>query len=61
MMLPTDLALLRDASFKRYVVDFAEDQNLWFGEFAKAWTRLQDPGPHLKALLVGYRSPVVQS
>ena len=58
--MPSDLALIRDPSFKRYVVDFAEDQNLWFGEFAKAWTRLQDQEKRF-FLCVPCRSPAVPS
>lgn len=44
MMLPSDMALLKDPSLKRYVLEFAEDENLWFSEFGKAWIRLQEAG-----------------
>jgi len=44
MMLPTDMALLNDPLLKRYVLEFAEDENLWFSEFSKAWIRLQESG-----------------
>ena len=44
MMMPSDMALLKDPALKRYVLEFAEDENLWFSEFGKAWIRLQEAG-----------------
>ncbi|CAK9071320.1 unnamed protein product [Durusdinium trenchii] len=44
MMLHTDMALIKDPAFKWHVQQFAEDENLWFSEFGKAWVRLQELG-----------------
>ncbi|CAE7791318.1 APX3 [Symbiodinium sp. CCMP2456] len=44
MMLTTDMALVNDPDFKRYVIQFADDQKSWFSEFDKAWVRLQELG-----------------
>ncbi|CAE7743118.1 APX3, partial [Symbiodinium microadriaticum] len=35
MMLTTDMALVNDPDFKRYVIQFADDQKSWFSEFDK--------------------------
>lgn len=40
MMLPTDLALIRDAKFRPYVEAYAKDQDLFFDDFAKAFSKL---------------------
>eukprot|EP00913_Durusdinium_trenchii_P034493 g32269.t1 len=44
LMLHTDMALIKDPAFKWHVQQFAEDENLWFSEFGKAWVRLQELG-----------------
>lgn len=40
MMLPADLALLKDPSFKQWVVAYAEDQDRFFDDFAAAFSKL---------------------
>jgi len=40
MMLPTDIALIQDTEFKKFVVIFAKDQNVWFTDFANAFGKL---------------------
>jgi cytochrome c peroxidase len=44
MMLPTDLALIKDAKLKPWVEKYAADEKLFFSDFAKAWTKLQENG-----------------
>ena len=40
MMLPSDLVLIEDASFKQYVDVYAKDQKKFFADFADAFSRL---------------------
>jgi len=40
MMLPTDIALIEDSSFKRYVELYAKDEKLFFRDFASAYGKL---------------------
>lgn len=40
MMLPTDMALLWDKGFKKHVVEYAKDEELFFRDFARAFSRL---------------------
>jgi len=40
MMLPTDLALVTDAKFKPFVEAYAKDQELFFKDFASAFSKL---------------------
>lgn len=42
MMLPTDLALIEDPAFKRYVEAYARDENVFFHDFAKAFQKLME-------------------
>ena len=44
MMLPTDMALSQDKSFKKYVEQYAKDQDLFFKDFAGAVTKLFELG-----------------
>ncbi|KAJ3406409.1 hypothetical protein CcCBS67573_g01073 [Chytriomyces confervae] len=44
MMLPTDMALLWDPHFKKYVQVYARDQDLFFADFADAFGRLLELG-----------------
>ncbi|KAJ3343584.1 L-ascorbate peroxidase 3 [Gonapodya sp. JEL0774] len=44
MMLPSDLALLADPVFKKYVVAYARDEKLFFDDFAKSFSKLLDLG-----------------
>ena len=40
MMLPTDIALKTDESFKKWVVKYAADEKAFFADFAKAYGKL---------------------
>jgi len=40
MMLPSDIALINDPKFKKYVEAYAKDQNLFFNDFANAFGKL---------------------
>lgn len=44
MMLPADLSLVQDPAFKKYVQLYAKDEQLFFKDFAAAWTRLIELG-----------------
>ena len=44
MMLPTDLVLIQDDSFKKYVSMYAKDQALFFDDFSKAFNKLEELG-----------------
>ncbi|TFK53622.1 heme peroxidase [Heliocybe sulcata] len=44
MMLPTDYVLTQDKSFKKYAKAYADDQDLWFKDFAKVFSRLLELG-----------------
>jgi cytochrome c peroxidase len=44
MMLPADLAMIRDPKFRRYVEAYAEDEQLFFKDFAKAFEKLMELG-----------------
>ncbi|ODV89151.1 hypothetical protein CANCADRAFT_32495 [Tortispora caseinolytica NRRL Y-17796] len=44
MMLPTDLSLIRDPTFKTWVEKFAEDKDLFFEHFAEAFAKLLELG-----------------
>ena len=50
MMLPTDLALIKDSKFKKYVDIYAKDQATFFADFSKAFKKLEELGTaNLKA------------
>ena len=44
MMLPTDLALVKDDSFKKYVEVYAKDQATFFADFSAAFRKLEELG-----------------
>jgi len=44
MMLPADLALLKDAEFKKYVDLYAKDEATFFKDFAAAFSKLLELG-----------------
>lgn len=48
MMLPTDMALLEDPEFKKWVEIYAKDEARFKKDFGKAWKKLQENG--VKAL-----------
>lgn len=48
MMLPTDMALKEDSSFLKYVKMYAKDQDLFFADFSKAFTKLLENGIDFK-------------
>eukprot|EP00915_Cephaloidophora_sp_WS-2016_P000172 GHVH01000263.1.p1 GENE.GHVH01000263.1~~GHVH01000263.1.p1 ORF type:complete len:227 (+),score=26.91 GHVH01000263.1:239-919(+) len=40
MMLPSDMALIDDIEFRHWVEKYAENQSMFFEDFASAWARL---------------------
>lgn len=44
MMLPSDLALLEDPVFSKYVKVYAKDEAAFFADFSDAWRRLMELG-----------------
>ncbi|GJJ06430.1 hypothetical protein Clacol_000622 [Clathrus columnatus] len=44
MMLPADYALVEDKSFKSYVKKYADDENVFFSDFSKAFSKLLELG-----------------
>jgi cytochrome c peroxidase len=48
MMLPSDLALLSDRSFRKYVDMYAKDEQLFFKDFAAAFQKLEELGVPFK-------------
>ena len=44
MMLPSDIALIEDPEFKKYVEMYAKDEDLFFKHFAKAFSKLLELG-----------------
>ncbi|UIZ22874.1 hypothetical protein KXD40_003783 [Peronospora effusa] len=44
MMLPSDIVLIQDPEFKKYVEIYAKDENLWFKDFTKAFVKLTENG-----------------
>ncbi|KAH3681807.1 hypothetical protein WICPIJ_007246 [Wickerhamomyces pijperi] len=48
MMLPTDMALVQDASMKKLVVEYAKDQEKFFKDFAPAFKKLLELGIDFK-------------
>jgi len=47
MMLPSDIVLIEDPVFAAYVKGYAEDQDLFFGDFARAFSKLLELGTDL--------------
>ena len=44
MMLPSDLVLIQDAGFKKYVELYAKDKKLFYADFAQAFQTLEELG-----------------
>lgn len=44
MMLPSDLALIQDPAFKKYVDIYAKDETVFFNDFAVAFSKLLELG-----------------
>ncbi|PGH27983.1 cytochrome c peroxidase, mitochondrial [Polytolypa hystricis UAMH7299] len=44
MMLPTDIALIKDKEFKKHVVRYAKDSDAFFQEFSDAFVKLLELG-----------------
>mmetsp|Transcript_9718 Transcript_9718/g.31263 ORF Transcript_9718/g.31263 Transcript_9718/m.31263 type:complete len:268 (+) Transcript_9718:54-857(+) len=44
MMLPSDIALLQDKTFRQYVVTYSKDNQLFFTDFAAAFQKLEELG-----------------
>jgi len=44
MMLPTDMALIEDPSFRKYVEVYAKDQSKFFHDFSTAFNKLMELG-----------------
>ncbi|KAI9293027.1 heme peroxidase [Neoconidiobolus thromboides FSU 785] len=44
MMLPADLSLIKDSTFRKYVELYAKDENKFFDAFSKAYSRLLELG-----------------
>ena len=44
MMLPSDIALIEDADFKKYVDVYAKSQKVFFEDFAAAFEKLETLG-----------------
>ena len=44
MMLPTDMVLIWDPAFKKWVDAYAKDEDRFFADFAKAFTKLTELG-----------------
>lgn len=43
-MLPSDLALIEDMGFKKYVDIYAKDQKRFFADFSAAFQKLEELG-----------------
>jgi cytochrome c peroxidase len=44
MMLPADIALVQDLEFRKYVELYAKDEQLFFKDFAAAFSKLMELG-----------------
>lgn len=44
MMLPTDMALVKDKEFKKHVDRYAKDSDVFFTEFSDAFVKLLELG-----------------
>eukprot|EP01098_Paradermamoeba_levis_P010312 TRINITY_DN4333_c0_g1_i2.p1 TRINITY_DN4333_c0_g1~~TRINITY_DN4333_c0_g1_i2.p1 ORF type:complete len:353 (-),score=95.71 TRINITY_DN4333_c0_g1_i2:318-1376(-) len=44
MMLPTDIALIEDPAFRKYVEVYAKDEKAWYNDFASAYAKLLSLG-----------------
>lgn len=48
MMLPSDMALVQDKSFRKYVDKYAKDQDAFFNDFGAVITKLFELGVPFK-------------
>lgn len=48
MMLPTDMALIKDKAFRKHVEAYAKDNELFFKDFADVFARLLELGVPFK-------------
>lgn len=55
MMLPSDMALLWDKEFRKVVMEYSKDEEMWFKDFAKAFQKLEENG--VKAFEVTSNAP----
>ncbi|KAJ3235041.1 hypothetical protein HDU81_000859 [Chytriomyces hyalinus] len=44
IMLPSDMALIEDPTFAQYVRQYAQDEEVFFNDFASAWEKLSELG-----------------
>ena len=44
MMLPSDIALIEDPKFNKYVLEYSKDQKVFFEDFSKAFEKLETLG-----------------
>ncbi|ANB13229.1 Ccp1p [Sugiyamaella lignohabitans] len=61
MMLPADYALVKDKEFKKWVVKYANDSDLFFKDFAKAFSTLLELGVKFKADTPVWEFPTVNA
>jgi cytochrome c peroxidase len=45
-MLPSDMVLIQDPIFRKYVELYAKDEDVFFKDFAKAFSKLLELGVH---------------
>ncbi|GAX24074.1 cytochrome c peroxidase [Fistulifera solaris] len=55
MMLPSDIALIADPEFKKWVEAYAKDENLFFRHFSKAFSKLLELGVPFKSAEPWYK------
>ena len=46
LMLPSDLALVQDPTFRQWVEVYARDERRFFDDFGKAFSKLMNLGLH---------------
>ena len=44
MMLPSDIALIQDKEFRKYVELYSKDENVFFADFSAAFSKLLELG-----------------
>lgn len=55
MMLPSDLALITDPTFRKYVELYAKDENRFFNDFSSAFAKLLELGVPFPATKAWYQ------
>ena len=55
MMLPSDMVLVQDPAFRKVVAQYAKDENLFFGDFASAFSKLLELGVDLPSVKPWYK------